>query len=246
LGLLGWSKVEEYWNRVPELQALRDEFDQAGEARENELMKDAEYRAAYDEYQDSTGSHYNRENYDKFDKICSSVRSRLMQNEEFKQINKAWRDTLFASNIQTLEYIINDYEKKSEEFPVDWITKASVNGKWMSNAEFRDLTEKLGRNGFWWDDYWVTEINGRCSDDGKIEYNFRYEPLPPDGRFEWQSCFGTDEELFEKRREAYAVYAGRGLELVHEQSYTLPNGEKRYQAVWHQPSAHLEGNSGNE
>lgn len=233
LGFFGWPEVEEYWEKVPELQALRDAFEKADQALDNELMKDAEYRTAYDKLHDSNGD---QANWSEFNKVDASVRSRLMEDEKYRQIRNATYETLFASNIRTLEYIINDYEKQGKEFPVDWIAEASKNNKWMPGDKFMDFVSNLSRNGFFKDRNWVTEVNGRCSEDGKIEYKFTYEPVPSKDRSEWYWWFGMNDQWFENRKQ---LYAGSGLEMVHEQSFALPNGERRNQAVWRKSAIKL-------
>ena len=49
---------------------------------------------------------------------------RLMNESEAYRLAREKRDeALFTSNIETLVYIINDYEEQGKEFPVDWIGK---------------------------------------------------------------------------------------------------------------------------
>lgn len=101
--------------------------------------------------------------------------------------------------------------------------------EWIPDAEFREFIDEAKRKGFLTQNYRITEVDGRCNEDGKTEYRIKYELVPNEGRYEWRWWFSIDEKFFEKQQE---LNKGKGLEMVHEQSYTLPNGEKRYQAVW--------------
>ena len=123
LGKFGWGEAREYWNKVPELQASRDEFDQANDELVDVLMQDEEYRRAMEEYKASTGDGRKVKSRE-LSRTKSKVYHRLMKESEiYREARKKRDEALFNSNIQTLEYIINDYEAQGKEFPVDWIGK---------------------------------------------------------------------------------------------------------------------------
>ena len=115
-----------------------------------------------------------------------------------------------------LEERINSFTERSET-------------DWMPDAEFREFIEEADKKGFFTQCYRVTVVEGRCSEDGKIEYRIEYEPVPNEGVYWWSWWYSMDEEFFEEKK---ILNDGKGLMMVHEQSYTLPNGEKRYQAAW--------------
>jgi len=100
---------------------------------------------------------------------------------------------------------------------------------WIPDAEFREFVAEVRKKGFLTDCYWITEVDGRCSEDGTIEYRFKYERLPDGGRYGWSWWYCMDEKFFEEKKK---LFEGMGRTRIHEQSYTLPDGEKRYQAVW--------------
>jgi hypothetical protein len=104
------------------LQALRDDFEKADKVLLEELMKDDEYRVAYNELIDSSGAE-RKIKQKEYNKAKSNAYSRLMKNKDFREIQETRGHALFESNIQTLEYIINDYENQGKTFPTDWITK---------------------------------------------------------------------------------------------------------------------------
>ncbi len=133
LGHFGWGEVKRYWEKVPELQSLRNEFEKTDEALLNELKKDDEFRDAYNALKASSGDEHKikREEYNH---AKSNAYSRLMKREDFRLIFEIRQNALFTSNIQTLEYIIDDYEKQGKEFPVDWFEKtrfARKKGKYV-------------------------------------------------------------------------------------------------------------------
>jgi len=123
LGHFGWNEVREYWNKVPELQALRDDFDKANDELLDVLMQDEEYRLAMEEYKASAGDERKLKSKE-LSRTKSKVYHRLLnESEAYQKARKKRDEALFTSNIQTLEYIINDYEKQGKDFPVDWIGK---------------------------------------------------------------------------------------------------------------------------
>jgi len=111
---------------------------------------------------------------------------------------------------------------------IDAFTEKSET-EWIPDAEFREFIDEVCKKGFLTQNYRITEVDGRCNEDGKTEYRIKYEPVPNEGRYQWSWWFSMDEEFFEEKK---ALYKGQGLEIAHEQSFTLQNGEKRYQAVW--------------
>jgi hypothetical protein len=119
LGNFGWSEVREYWSRVPELQELRDEFEKADEELGAMLMQDEEYRQYTEKLKDARGDERTE-----LIKARSMAHSRLLkENKACRQAQNRRNDALYISNIETLAYIINDYEKQGKEFPIDWIGK---------------------------------------------------------------------------------------------------------------------------
>jgi len=126
---------------------------------------------------------------------------------------------------------IEEQRERLLEERVDSFTENDETG-WIPEAEFRELKEKLDSKGVWWDQYWVTKIDGRYEND-RSEYKLSYEPAPSDGRkysFYW--IYGNSSEAFEKKKKQQK---SNGLDMVYEQSFTLPDGEERYQAVWRTP-----------
>lgn len=102
--------------------------------------------------------------------------------------------------------------------------------EWMPESEFKAFIDDLEQKGYWEPaSYWVTEVSGRYV-DGKVQYRFEYENAPSEGHYDWYWWFGQDEQTFEKRKKEYKM---KGMDMVHEQSFALPGGQKLYQGVWH-------------
>jgi len=125
LGTFGWKEVDEYWAKVPELQALRDDFEKADDILKNELMKEDEFRVAYYDFMSDTSKSVeeHKATREVYNQAKRNVYPRLMKNQDFRLIKENRDNSLFISNIRTLEYIISDYEKRGKEFPVDWMEK---------------------------------------------------------------------------------------------------------------------------
>jgi len=235
--IIGWPEVRQYWESVPELKESRSKFKEADQELWNILMSDDEFRLAYQKSRDASTETEREESSAQFREVQGRVYTRMQgESHEYQRAREKRDEALLASNIRTLEYIINDYEKQGKEFPVERLAEASNNNKWMPSDKFMDFVSNLSRNGFFKDRNWVTEVNGRCSEDGKIEYKFTYEPVPSKDRSEWYWWFGMNDQWFENRKQ---LYAGSGLEMVHEQSFALPNGERRNQAVWRKSAIKL-------
>ena len=121
LGKLGWGEVREYWGKVPELQASRDGFEKANDELLVVLMQDEEYRLAKEEFKASAGEE-RKVALKELSQTKYKVYRRLTKESEAYRKARGKRDeALFFSNIQTLECMIDDYEKQGKDFPVDWI-----------------------------------------------------------------------------------------------------------------------------
>lgn len=103
---------------------------------------------------------------------------------------------------------------------------------WMSAPELKAYFEKQKKK---YNDrvvppgHWVSEVDGRYK-NGQVEYRYEYAPMPSDCGCGWQWWFNKDEKVFKALEKKYKK---EGWDMVHEQSFTLPSGEKRYQGVWH-------------
>lgn len=118
LGGLGWEEVRTYWAKVPALKKLREEFEEAEEALKETMMDDEVYAAlkkrmegpdraeAVKEYNSTKGEIFRR-----MDRSSSA----------YRRARKIREEALFESNIETLEYIINDYESKGWVIPTEWM-----------------------------------------------------------------------------------------------------------------------------
>lgn len=137
-----------------------------------------------------------------FPETLASIKAKKAKAEEKRNQKKSPEPDLYASFIKRLE------------------------SDWTEDSKFRELLSKLDRKGFW-EDHWVTELDGRY-ENGQIEYKIKSEPSPSDGvryQFRWVYCH--DKESFEKEKKTY-----QHLAMVHEQSFTLPDGAELYQGVW--------------
>ena len=148
-----------------------------------------------------------------FPETMASRKAKKLKLEEEQSKKKEMEE----QRERLLEERLNSFTEKNE---TDWIPE----------AEFGELIKNLDRKGYWQGQYWVTEIDGRYI-DGKVEYKFKYEKAPSDGsRYEFFWSYGRPKEYFEQDKRKYE---NNVLIMVYEQSFSLPGGEKRYQAVWH-------------
>ena len=120
VGFLGAQVVQVYWESVPELKKLRETFIADDEAFNKELKKDDDYKEAYERYEKSSGSKQKKALRD-LSKATDDAYARLGRKSSFKKALSKRQESLRACNIRTLEYIIDDYEKRGKPFPVDWI-----------------------------------------------------------------------------------------------------------------------------
>ena len=103
---------------------------------------------------------------------------------------------------------------------------------WKPTAEFKAYLQKqkeINDGKIFPRRHWVSKVDGRFK-NGEIEFRCEYEPVPSEGPYSWFWWYNMDEQALKERKIRYKE---RGLFMVHEQSFTLPDGEKRYQGVWH-------------
>jgi len=94
---------------------------------------------------------------------------------------------------------------------------------WMSQQELQTHVKASPRN------LWMTALEGRWH-EGAVQGRVRWEPRTSEGGFRWFWCFDHDEASF---REKSGQYAKEGFRLIHQQTFTRPDGALRYQGVWH-------------
>jgi len=123
LGKFGWGEVEVYWSKVPELQKLRDDFEKADDELRDVLMQDEEYRLAREGLNAATGEDFEAKSKELRQTRLKVYRRLRRDSKPYRKAREKRDNALFISNIETLEYIINDYKKQGREFPVDWIRK---------------------------------------------------------------------------------------------------------------------------
>ncbi|PXA03847.1 hypothetical protein DDZ13_09395 [Coraliomargarita sinensis] len=97
------------------------------------------------------------------------------------------------------------------------------------NAELARLEKKQNGKNFWDEGHWVTSVDGRWN-NGIAEYRMSYAEVPENEGYWWYWWFNQEESSFEQRKR---YYSDEGFTMVHSQSYLNPEGEKRYQGVWH-------------
>jgi hypothetical protein len=114
IGNLGWEEVREYWAKVPSLQALRDEFDKCDEELKDVLMQDEEYSEYMENREGKSPADYN--------KMKSSVFRRLQKSSSpYRKAREKREEALYQSNIESFEFIIDDYEEKGWVIPTKWM-----------------------------------------------------------------------------------------------------------------------------
>lgn len=122
IGHIGQKTVQHYWDTVPKLTKLREQFIEDNEALSVALKKDDVYRAAYDRYENAKGNE-RKAALKEFNKAKNEAYARFRGKSSFERILKKRQESLLECNLETLEYIIDDYEKQGKPFPVDWIKR---------------------------------------------------------------------------------------------------------------------------
>jgi hypothetical protein len=105
---------------------------------------------------------------------------------------------------------------------------------WMSEPELSSYLKKFDSikpAGAipWENSHWLTAAEGRWH-DGIEEYRIRYDTPPAGTVFVWRYYINMDQETFSKHIQELG---GEGFVLVYHDSFKLPDGTRRYQAVWH-------------
>ena len=120
LGYLDWKHVQTYWDSIPDLNRLRDDF-------ENASVDWVKYKKEHDEdYKQASNLFENKKITQKeFLFRTSNTDSNLTKKYPLEYYNvKAYQaGKLGVSNRITLKYMINDYDSKGKLFPIDWIPK---------------------------------------------------------------------------------------------------------------------------
>lgn len=120
IGHMGPKTIQQYWDTVPKLTKLREQFIEHDEALSAALKKDDDYKAACDRYENAKGSERSAA-LKEFNQAKSNAYSRFRGKSSFERVLKRRQESLLACNLETLEYIIDDYEKQGKPFPIDWI-----------------------------------------------------------------------------------------------------------------------------
>ena len=117
--------VEKYWETVPELKKVRQQFLAANEDLGKELSKDEEHRTLMKEVNKEVNKEKDVNLY-KAGKIYSSKKNKIYarlhkESKEYRDAREKRQEALRQCNIATFEYIINEYESNGEPFPIEWV-----------------------------------------------------------------------------------------------------------------------------
>ncbi|MDF1825502.1 MAG: hypothetical protein P1U68_12720 [Verrucomicrobiales bacterium] len=81
---------------------------------------------------------------------------------------------------------------------------------------------------FWQRGHWITAIEGRWA-NGSREFRISLDKIPDLNRWQWQYRVNQSaDEFVNTSRE----FADQGFELVQTQTFSEPDGDTKFQAVW--------------
>ncbi len=122
IALFGFEEIREYQANVPELRKLKELFDQTREVKKSIAMQDIEYRDELNSYESLPVK--TMKEFREHQAVIVPVIERLKrENETYRIAREDNSESLFRLNMATLEYIINDYEKRGKCVPTRWMNK---------------------------------------------------------------------------------------------------------------------------
>lgn len=121
IGHLGWDLVREYWAKVPRLQKLRDDFEKAEEELKETMLEDEAYHSLFMRMEGPDRAEAIKEYNSKKGEIFRRLQR---SSSAYRRARKKRDEALFESNIETFEYIIDDYEEKGWVIPTKWMTSS--------------------------------------------------------------------------------------------------------------------------
>lgn len=113
-----WTKIKPYWESVPQLKKLRNEYFDATQkkiafmVKHDYAFKKAEEKARKKQIAQST-----------YRKIQKETEEKLLKKypEKYGKLVEISKERFRVSNEATLEYIIRDYYKRDRILPINWI-----------------------------------------------------------------------------------------------------------------------------
>lgn len=139
IGKFGFKEVRLYWQTIPELKKYRSQFEDANDKlREFIVSKYYSYEIASNKLKNKEISlkEYNAIKCDVFQKLTKNYPNEYLPLREDRD------DKLQQCNIKTLEYILDDYNKKMRLFPVDWIDENELD-MIKSTRYIKDISSEL-------------------------------------------------------------------------------------------------------
>ncbi len=86
---------------------------------------------------------------------------------------------------------------------------------------------------FWESGHWITAVEGRWK-DGTREFRISYDQIPEIETWQWRYKVNQSQEEF---ATSVSEMVEQGYTLVQTQTFRQPDGDHRYQGVWHRQLA---------
>lgn len=86
---------------------------------------------------------------------------------------------------------------------------------------------------FWESGHWITAVEGRWN-DGTREFRIAYDEIPEIETWQWRYKVNQSQKEF---ATSVTEMVDQGYTLVQTQTFRQPDGEHRYQGVWHRQLA---------
>uniref|UniRef100_UPI003217471F hypothetical protein n=1 Tax=uncultured Draconibacterium sp. TaxID=1573823 RepID=UPI003217471F len=123
LGYLDWKHVQTYWDSIPDLKKLRDDFEDASDVWINfKIEHDEDYKHASNLFDN------NKITQKEFFFRTSETDKKLFKKypKEYRKVKGYQANKLGVSNRITLKYMIEDYDSKGKLFPIKWIPESYI------------------------------------------------------------------------------------------------------------------------
>ncbi|MDX8341106.1 hypothetical protein SLH46_18045 [Draconibacterium sp. IB214405] len=118
LGYLDWDHVQTYWDSIPDLNRLRDDF-------ENASVDWVNFKKEHDDNYKQALSLYENDKIKQKEFLfrTSNTDQSLTKKypSEYRTVKGYQAGKLGISNRITLKYMIDDYDSKGKLFPISWI-----------------------------------------------------------------------------------------------------------------------------
>jgi hypothetical protein len=143
LEMYNTSTISLYCTKVPELQKLQDDLGFVEIDMNKILMTNTQYNSLISNYERLTPSRRAATRYSFENQKERLIQTMLDSSPEFVRLHTIHLKIRSAINRKALGYIADDYQKRNEIFPLDWIPDETLK-QLLRKSNVRKLDRQIG------------------------------------------------------------------------------------------------------